>query len=201
MSFTTRKSLLGRVKCGDEVSWQEFYDTYRPLIALVGRDCGLSASESDDLVQVVMTEIFRKGIVGKYDPDKVPADVVFQREEGGGRFRYFFKAIVRNQALKLCRRHRPETTLEGVAEPSVEADFEAAWDAQWREHVYRQACLELRERVQSETYAAFEMYAVQGRPPKDVAAFLGLSVDSVYVAKSRCTDILQEIVRGWEEER
>ena len=39
--------------------------------------------------------------------------------------------------------------------------------------------------VQSNTFAAFEMYAVQGRPVKEVADFLNMSVNSVYVAKNR----------------
>ena len=36
MAFTTKKSLLAKVRAGDEISWQEFYDTYKPLMILVG---------------------------------------------------------------------------------------------------------------------------------------------------------------------
>ena len=46
MAFTTKKSLLARVRAGDEVSWNEFYETYRPLILLCGRDCGLTHDEN-----------------------------------------------------------------------------------------------------------------------------------------------------------
>ena len=38
MAFTTKKSLLAKVRAGDEISWQEFYDTYKPLMILVGND-------------------------------------------------------------------------------------------------------------------------------------------------------------------
>ena len=36
MSCPTKKSLLARVRSGDEISWREFYETCRPLVFLVG---------------------------------------------------------------------------------------------------------------------------------------------------------------------
>ena len=42
MAFTTRKSLLAKVRAGDEVSWSDFYTAYKPLIYLCGNDHGLS---------------------------------------------------------------------------------------------------------------------------------------------------------------
>lgn len=50
MAFITKKSLLAKVRAGDEISWQEFYDTYKPLMILVGNDCGLTTDENDELV-------------------------------------------------------------------------------------------------------------------------------------------------------
>ena len=60
MAFTTSKSLLAKVRSGDEISWQEFYNTYKPLIYLCGGDCNLTIDEKEELVQKVMTEIFQK---------------------------------------------------------------------------------------------------------------------------------------------
>lgn len=40
MAFTTRKSLLAKVRAGDEVSWSDFYTAYKPLIYLCGNDHG-----------------------------------------------------------------------------------------------------------------------------------------------------------------
>lgn len=72
MAFTTKNSLLVKVRAGDEISWREFYETYRPLIYLVGRDCGLNAGENEELVQLVMCEIFRKDILAKYNIEESP---------------------------------------------------------------------------------------------------------------------------------
>ena len=51
MAFTTRKSLLAKVRAGDEVSWSDFYTAYKPLIYLCGNDCGLNNAEKEELVQ------------------------------------------------------------------------------------------------------------------------------------------------------
>ena len=61
------------------------------------------------------------------------------------------------------------------------------------------ALVELKGRVQPETYSAFEMYAVQNRKIEDVCAFLEMSPASVYTAKSRCIAALKEIIANLEE--
>lgn len=198
MSFTTKKSLLARVRSGDEISWREFYETYRPLVFLVGRDCGLRQDENEELVQLVMCEIFRKDILGKYDPDKIPDDVVFQYDPSRGRFRFYLKAVIRNHALKLYHNRKEFVNMDEVPEPVCEDRFDAQWEGEWRKHIFVQAMAELRNQVMPETYSAFEMYAVQGRPVKEVAAFLNLSVNSVYVAKNRCIASLKSIVENLE---
>ena len=202
MSFTTRKSLLAKVGAGDEVSWGEFYAAYKPLVLLCGKDCGLTEHEKDELVQQVMCEIFQKNIVGKYDPDNVPENVAFQFTPGKGRFRHYMRKIVRNQAFKILKRRSPHRSIDDDAPvPGMPADnvWDSVWDREWYKHILCMALPELRNRVQPETYAAFEMYAVQGRPVKEVAAFLDLSVSSVYTAKSRCIAALKEIIKDLEE--
>lgn len=198
MAFTTKKSLLAKVRAGDEVSWREFYETYRPLVHLVGRDCGLQYEENEELVQLVMREIFQKDVLAKYDVDHVPDDVVFSYDPARGRFRYYLKAIIRNQALKLYHRRREHLTLDEVPEPAAEERIDAVWDEEWRRHLLTQAMVELRGRVRAETYSAFEMYAVQGHPVQEVADFLNISVNSVYVAKNRCIALLKGIIETLE---
>ena len=200
MAFTTKKSMLARVRRGDEISWKEFYDTYRPLIYLVGKDCGLEPAENEELVQNVMCEIFRKDIVGKYDPDHVPDHVSFQHDESKGRFRHYFRGIVRNQALKIYHSRWSFKMLEEVPEPVYCQRFDTSWNDNWRSHMLNQAMTELRQRVRPSTYSAFELYTLQERPVKEVAKVLNLSVDSVYVAKNRCVAALRQIIAKIEKE-
>ena len=199
MAFTTKKSLLARVRAGDEVSWREFFSTYRPLIILCGRDCGLTSDECDELVQQVMCEIFQKKILFKYNLDEVPEDLNFKYDPSRGRFRYFLKGIVRNQALKLYHKRGRLIPTEELPELPSEEAFDASWDIEWRRHLFTQAMQELRSHVRAETFAAFEMYAIQERPVKEVAGFLNMSVDSVYVAKNRCIANLRTIIEKLEK--
>jgi len=199
MAFTTRKSLLAKVRAGNEVSWREFYETYRPLIMLVGNDCSLRPDENEELVQQVMCELFTKDIIGKYDPDHIPDDVTFQYDPKRGRFRHFLKKIVRNQAIKIYKKRLEYENLDDAAAVCGENKFDAVWNEEWRKHVLNMALVELRGRVQPETYSAFEMYALQNRKLREVCEFLDMSETSVYTAKSRCIAALKDIIANLEE--
>ena len=199
MAFTTKKSLLAKVRAGDEVSWQEFYEEYKPLILLVGSDCSLKPDENEELVQQVMCELFTRDIIGKYDPDHIPDDVKFTYDPARGRFRYFLKKIVRNQAIKIYRKRFDHADLEDAETVCGENEFDAVWSEEWRRHVLNMALIELRGRVQPETYSAFEMYAMQNRNLHEVCKFLDMSESSVYTAKSRCIAALKEIIASLEE--
>ena len=202
MAFTTRKSLLAKVRAGDEVSWTEFYAAYKPLILLCGQDCMLTPDENDELVQQVMSEIFRKDIVGKYDPDHIPDGVVFHYDPAQGRFRHYLRGIIRNQALRLLQKRKSHVELDNPAQqvfkPAVDF-WDNLWDEEWKRHVLAMALTELKGHVQPETYVAFEMYAIQERPVQEVADFLNLSITSVYTAKSRCIAALKEIISKLED--
>ena len=199
MAFTTKKSLLAKVRAGDEVSWREFYETYRPLIVLVGNDCSLRQDENEELVQQVMCELFTKDIIGKYDPDHIPDDVKFTYDPKRGRFRHFLKRIVRNQAIKIYKKRLEYENLEDAETVCGENTFDAVWNEEWRKHVLNMALVELKGRVQPETYAAFEMYAMQRRNLREVCDFLDMSETSVYTAKSRCVAALKDIIANLEE--
>ena len=203
MAFTTRKSLLAKVRTGDEVSWAEFYDAYKPLIYLCGKDCNLTNEENEDLLQKVMCEIFAKDIIGKYDPDNIPENVVFTYDPSKGRFRHYLRKIVRNHAIKIYHQRHSMVSLdedENRANQIASADqWDAMWEEEWHRHLLNMALIELKSRVQAETYVAFEMYALQNRPVQEVAEFLNISIASVYTAKSRCITALKEIIADLEE--
>lgn len=203
MAFTTRKTLLEKVRSGDEISWSEFYETYKPLIFLCGNDCHLTPDENEELLQKVMCEIFQKDIVGKYDPENIPDDVVFKYDPAKGRFRHYLRKIVHYQAIKIYHKRTNWQSIDDESSPAKEVpsedQWEKLWNSEWRHHVLNMALFELKNRVQPETYAAFEMYALQDRNVQEVATFLNISVSSVYTAKSRCITTLKEIIANLED--
>ena len=184
---TTKTTLLNRLD-RDEAAWTEFFDRYRDEIVDLGRFKGLSDDECADLVQNVMIRFFHKVENGfKYDPTLA-------------RFRTFFSRLVKGCVYDLLRqRGKRDVPLDGVA---VEDDgdrpdelLDMAIMEKWRYILREEALLELAQRVDEKTFQAFELYALECNPPRDTAKLLGLSVGSVYVAKSRCLKILREIVQ------
>ena len=201
MAFTTKKSLLMRVREGDEVSWNDFYTAYKPLIFLCGGDFGLTPDEKEELVQQVMTDIFKRDILGKYDLDHVPDDVVFKYDPAKGRFRHYLRKIVQNHAVRIYRgrkRHEAEN-IDDMPEIAGNDEWNSMWDSEWKKHVLTMALTELKIRIRPETYVAFEMYALQNRSVEDTASFLNMSIASVYTAKSRCIAALKDIIADMEE--
>ena len=180
---TTQPSLLERVQNGDEISWDEFYSRYAPVIRAAGQGFRFNDAECDDLVQQVMMKFFAGA-----------KTYVYRR--GEVKFRTYFSRIVHNQAVDMIRRSAARRGAEGAALPADPAEdvFEKAFMAEWRKAVLSEALEELRGRVKFKNYQAFQLCGLQGRPAKDVASLLEISEHQVHVAKSRCTEMLREIV-------
>ena len=65
---------------------------------------------------------------------------------------------------------------------------------EWRKLILQEAQAELKSRVSPETFQAYELYAVQGRPVEKVAVYLDCSTNQVYQAKKRCFKMMKEIL-------
>ena len=87
---TTQSSLLERVQQGDEISWNEFYFRYAPVIRAAGMGFKFNETECDDLVQQVMLQFFNKS-------------QIFVYRQGEVKFRTYFSQIVHNQAVDMIK--------------------------------------------------------------------------------------------------
>jgi len=188
MIYTTRKTLLEAIKDGDEVSWHEFYDTYRPLIILHGKDYKLSVEENEELVQMILLEIFHKCKSFHYD-------------RGLGRLRDYLRKIIGRKAVDILRRRKNNLVSVDVLNDQLaeESLLEQEWESEWQMHVLSQAINILRTQLEPITFQAFELYVINEKPVKDVARFLDISVNMVYVAKSRAVKKLRSIIQELQE--
>ncbi|MBO5959165.1 MAG: sigma-70 family RNA polymerase sigma factor [Lentisphaeria bacterium] len=187
MGYTTKKSLLEAIQRGDEISWAEFYATYRNLILLRGRDYHLTDTELEDLCQTVVIDFFKMGKKFKYDPAK-------------GRFRDYLRRVISHNALDIIRKRRKtEPLTENIDLPDPDSRSRN-WDTEWHLHILTQALAVLRTQIELVTYQAFELYALKNRSAEDVAKFLGININMVYVAKSRAMQKLKPIIQKLKEE-
>src|SRR5262245_28698186 len=190
----TRGSLLLRLRDPhDGAAWGEFVNLYAPLV--YGYLCkhGLQDADAADLCQDVLGAV--AGAVGRleYDPAK-------------GAFRNWLFTIVRRKPSNWRKRQkgRPHSAndtathklLEQHAAPQAS---EEEWQRDWEERLFAWACEQVRRAVSDVTWQAFARTALQGLPAKRVAGDLGLSVASVYMARSRVLARLKELVRSAQE--
>ena len=183
---TTSRTLLDKIASGDEISWDEFFVRYSPIVKAIAMFKGLSEPDADDICQQVMTQFFQQSRQFKFDP-------------GIARFRTYFGRIVRSKIADFYRRKREIPVAEFEPLP-VEPETEQLFMDEWRRMVLREAEQELRQLVTPETFQAYQLFAVQKRPMEKITAYLNCSPNQVYQAKKRCFAKLREILRRMNEQ-
>jgi RNA polymerase sigma-70 factor (ECF subfamily) len=188
-SGITHASLLIRLTNNGperEVAWVEFYDLYAPIISGFARRMGAMPHEVEDLVQEVLKSFFCVSPEFQYDPGK-------------GRFRAYLKSCVWSKLATLRRKSTAEVRrANGNATITPdEVAVEAVWNDVWETEKLGRALAVVRQRYainpeRQRTFRAFEMCTLLDRPMEQVAAELGLSLESVRAAKSRVSKSVRE---------
>ena len=175
----TSKTLLDKIASGDEISWDEFYLKYSPVVKAVAQYKGVRAVDAEDICQQVMMQFFKQSKTFRFDPDIA-------------RCRTYFGLIIQSKISDFYRENRERTVDELPAIP-VDTETETLFMSEWRKVVIKEIEAKLKQRVSFDTFQAYELYVVQKRPVKKVAEFLGCSENQVYQAKKRCLDMMHEI--------
>jgi RNA polymerase sigma-70 factor, ECF subfamily len=152
----------------------EFVDLYTPLLYSWARRLGLQPPDASDLVQDVFLILVRKLPEFHYDPQKS--------------FRAWLRTVFMNRWRDLRRRpdaaspQAAEADMAGLAGPDTTRERE---EAEHREYLVRRALELMRREFQPNTWMACWEQVVNGRPGAEVARELGMSVNAVYLARSR----------------
>lgn len=190
----TRASLLVRLRNPrDDAAWREFVTLYAPLIYHYARKQGLQDADAVDLSQEIISTVAGAVSDFEYDPER-------------GAFRSWLLTVVRRKLANWRRAQsiRPRGSgdtatyrvLEQLPEPAGRDDD---WESQWEQRLFVWACGEVRHDVADLTWQAFWKTAIEDRPGKQVAAELGISVASVYQARSRIVTRLKELIKSVQE--
>lgn len=185
MSYTTSVGMLEEVRKCSDAGCERFYRTYRPLVIMHGRDCGIPGPDLDDLVQIVMADFFRN------------TDFVY--DAGKGRFRSFLRRIIHSRSMDMLRLRRRELRNGNCAEFDEEY-CDRRDDEEWREFVRDEALHRLREAVSPEHFQQFWMLVVECRSVHEVAQFFHAPESTVYSNLRRIRKTLEKIVRVIELE-
>lgn len=191
----TSLSLLELVQAHDDVAWQRLVHLYSPLILSWSKRSGVPDEDASDVLQ----EVWRAVAI---HIDR------FERTLTKGTFRGWLWTITRNKLRDHYRSKQGKaaavggtdahTRLQEIPEDEpLDENGNQAVDSP-RQFLYRALDL-VRSDFEEKTWQAFWKVTVEGQPPALVARELGLSVDSVYQAKSRVLRRLRTELQGLVE--
>ncbi len=200
-TLRTRWSLVARLKnTGDQQSWAEFDELYRPLIFRVALKAGLREDEAQDVVQETMAAMC------KHIEEFVPGS-----EHGSFRAWLFQMARwrIKDQFQKRMRSASAagEVPTAGTARTATvervpnahEPDLVSLCDEAWASQLRGQALKELQLEVKAEHYQIFHLAVLEEKPVKEVARIVGRSAAQIYLIKHRVANALKRIVKRLEK--
>jgi RNA polymerase sigma-70 factor (ECF subfamily) len=187
-SLHTRPSLLVRIRDPqDAESWRSFVELYTPPVLRYCRSRGLQEADAADVTQEVMVEVARSMHSFRYSPER-------------GRFRDWLGTITRRKVSRHFSKKNLGTaggggddTLQAIDEASaIEADAE--WTAEINAQILRAALERVRPLFGAATWNAFASAWLEDRSAAETARALSMSLEAVYVAKSRVLKRLEQEV-------
>jgi len=199
-SLATRASLLGRVRnLHDQASWQEFYDIYRPVIYGVALSAGLSPAEAEDVVQETYSALAQQMPGFEYN--------------SAGSFKAWLLKRVRWRVVDQFRKRGPVTppapprpegashthTIDRVPDPAS-LNLDQVWDEQWALQLLAIAAKNVQRAAEPRKFQIFDLNVNKEWPPQKVADTFGISVDQVYLAKHRISEMIKDEVKRLENE-
>ena len=190
MSATSLSLLEHLQHSANESAWERLVDLYTPLIRVWLKRYALMDQDIDDLVQEVLAIVVRK----------IPE---FKRKPQTGAFRRWLRTITVNCLRGFCA-HSDFAPRDRATRGS------ARFSINWKTSTVRQQALGpgtrracrrrllemIRPRFEAKTWAAFQRVAIDGTPVDQVAKELGMTVNAVFIAKSRVVHLLRQEGKG-----
>lgn len=160
--------------------WNGFARLYVPLFFEFCRRLGVPESERADVVQDMLIRVL-KGISS------------FQRNETGS-FRAWLFRLLKNAWIDRLR-HNPNTAriLEDPCLSSASTDpLEIIAEEEYRQYVIRRVHAKVLAEFSPANQLVFQRLVVEDQPATKVASDLGLSVNAVYLIRSRMLRRIRE---------
>src|SRR5262249_27935734 len=134
--------------------------------------------DRDDLIQETLVVVVRQ--------------VADFEHRGPGAFRAWLRGILANHIRKFFRTRpaTPTIDLDAIADP--ESVLGRQWDREHDASLAGRAMRLIEHDFAPATWQAFRRQVVEGQPPAEVAAQLGLSLNAVILAKSRILKRLRQ---------
>jgi RNA polymerase sigma factor (sigma-70 family) len=199
-AIPTRTTLLERLKdWRDNPSWQEFFDTYWKLIYGFALRSGLNEAEAQDVVQETMIS------VAKHIPN-------FKYDRNIGSFKHWLLNMTRWRIRDQLRRRKSFVTpvdngnTETKTEPvnklpdPASINLDELWETEWEKNLLEAAMAKVKRQLDPEKYQIFDFLVNKEWAPQKVAETFQISLNQVYIAKHRITELIKEEVTRLKNE-
>jgi RNA polymerase sigma-70 factor, ECF subfamily len=191
----THYGLLARlVEPGDAAAWSEFAAIYEEAIFRYSRRHGLQDADALEVVQQVLLAVHQ--VIGNWKATGRP-----------GSFRAWLARTAHRICLsKLRDRQKCDRATGGTSVISRLGEIEdrnsaiGDEDHEWQQWAFCWAAGQVQREVAPTTWQAFWLATVDGLPPGEVGAQLGMKTGSVYAAKCRVLSRIRERIRELSQE-
>lgn len=179
---TTPFSLLERLgRSPTEGVWAHFLQLYTPLLFYWAKKAGLQESDAADLVQEVLVVLVQKMPEFQYQPGKS--------------FRSWMRTILMNK-WRNRRQGEPLPLVGTDIESSAPDGVRILEEEEYRRYLVHRALKLMQTDFEPATWKACWEMVVNERPAAEVGKELGMTVNAVYLAKSRVLNQLRRDLEG-----
>jgi RNA polymerase sigma-70 factor (ECF subfamily) len=175
-----------RLRAQDQAAWERLVHLYTPLVYSWCRKAGLREADALDVGQEVFKAVARK-------------ISTFRRDRPGDSFRGWLRVITRRKIADHFRRKGEvgqggsdaQTRLQQLPAAELPDDDPETIQTEMS-LLYRRALELIQAEFEPTTWQAFEAVMLQGLSPAEAAKTLTISVNAVYLAKSRILKRLRD---------
>ena len=163
--------------------WERFVRLFTPLLRRWAVRLEVSGSAVEDLLQEVFVLLIRELPKFRYDPSRS--------------FRAWLWTVFRHAVLA-WRKRQPQAgpALEQLEELASPDSIAEATEAEYRRYLLGRIMQIVQTDFPATTWLIFQQVAIEGRSGVEVAREFGMTVNAVYLARSRVLARLREELAG-----
>jgi RNA polymerase sigma-70 factor (ECF subfamily) len=183
-AFITTTLLLTRLHdVADEEAWRLFDRRFRTVLVATAGRLGLNPSDAEDVAQETMLQALRDYRAGRYNRSR-------------GRLSSWIIGIARHRISDAKRREARGRSVPDRMPACDESTVTEAFEYELERVIFNQAWETVRDHSQiaPNTLLAFELTSLRGVPASESARQCNLTVEQVYVARTRVAKRLREVV-------
>ncbi|MCB9851711.1 MAG: hypothetical protein H6819_01345 [Phycisphaerales bacterium] len=187
LTRTSTVLLEGLHDPGNADAWGQLHRRCFPMLVGYAQRKGLQSADAEDAAQEALADFATAYRKGQYQRDR-------------GRLRQWLHGFAARRIEKIragaARAGRPVNGDGRTAffdQLEVPDQLDEVWEEEWERHVLSLCQEQIRREFDAVHIQAFEAYAMEGKPAAVVAETSGLSVNAVYICKTRILTRLREL--------